>query len=113
MRGNGGCMQDLARMTDSELRQQVRNLAQVNRVQTIDLADHLGEVDARQLYLRWGYSSLWDYCQRELHLHDGVAHLRITLARLMRRKPEVKSLLVEGRLGLCAACELWPHVDEA
>jgi hypothetical protein len=103
----------LAQLSDDQLRTTLCCLADTDRARLIELVDHLGEVDARQLHLRWGFRSLWDYCGRELRLKDGVAHLRFCLARLVRTKPQLRILLVEGRLGACAACLLADFVGEA
>lgn len=77
----------------------------------MDLVDHLSEVNRRLLHLAWGFGSLWDYCTRELLLKDGVAHPRITLAKLVGKKPAVRDHVREGRLGPCAACLLLEFVE--
>jgi hypothetical protein len=46
-----------------------------------ELLLHLAEVDARQLYLEEGCSSMFTYCQQVLHFAEGVAYKRIQAAR--------------------------------
>src|SRR4051794_7795899 len=103
-------MLTLDKLSDEELRRTVRHLVVRDRMQILELTDHLGEVEARQLHLQWGFGSMWDFAHRELGLSDGVAHLRITISRLVRKRPEVREMLSDGRLGLCVACDLLPLV---
>ncbi len=93
----------LHQLSDSSLRQTLKNLATSERAGLVALVDHLAEVDSRSLDKEWGYSSLWDYVTRELLMKDGVAYNRIALARLVRKRPEIRPLLVDGSLGQCSA----------
>jgi hypothetical protein len=52
-----------------------------------ELIAHLGEVDARRLYLEEGCSSMFVWCQRVLHFAEGVAYKRIQAARTARQFP--------------------------
>ena len=53
-------------LSDRELLAQTRNLARVERHLQGAVIDHLAEIDARNLFLRRGYSSLFEYAVREL-----------------------------------------------
>ena len=46
-------------LSDAELVVEVKRLAQCERAATVDLITHLAELDARQLYLAAGFSSLF------------------------------------------------------
>ena len=67
-----------------------------------ELLAHLGEVDARQLYLEEGCSSMFTYCQRVLHFAEGVAYKRIQAARAARRHPQILAAVRCGDLHLTA-----------
>jgi hypothetical protein len=57
---------------------------------------HLGEVDERGLYRDEGFSSMFDYCVRALHMSESEADLRIKAARIGRRFPDALEMLARG-----------------
>jgi 5-methylcytosine-specific restriction endonuclease McrA len=63
---------------------------------------YLGEVEERRLHLRAGFSSMFEFCKKELGLSDGEAFRRILAARLGRRFPIVQHLLASGAVNLTA-----------
>jgi hypothetical protein len=50
---------------------------------------HIGEVDARRLYLPLAYRTMHEYCLHELHLSEDAAYKRIQAARTARRFPAI------------------------
>ncbi len=74
------------------------------------LIAYLGEVDARHLYAPAGYSSMFEYCVRELHFSEDVAYKRIQVARAARLFPSIYDLLAEGKLHLTAVVLLAPRL---
>jgi hypothetical protein len=74
----------------------VRELVQRGNTVEAELLVHLAEVDARQLYLEEGCSSMFAWCQRVLHFAEGVAYKPIQAARAVRRHPELLGA-VRGR----------------
>src|SRR2546422_414657 len=78
-----------------------------------DLLTYLAEVDARQLYLEEGCSSMFAYCQRVLHFAEGVAYKRIQAARAARRHPRILEALRSGELHLTAIGLLAPKLNAA
>src|SRR5678815_3102041 len=60
----------------------------------------IAETERRQLYLRRGYSSLFDYCVRELCYSESQAMRRITAARCIAKFPEVFELLKANDINL-------------
>jgi len=79
----------LAGLPSAELLERVRKLVERGNVIEAELLVHLAEVDARQLYLEEGCSSMFTYCQRVLHFAESVAYKRIQAARAARRYPRV------------------------
>ena len=68
--------------------------------------DHLGEIEARRLFLQRGCSSLFDYAVRELGYSDAAAGRRIGAVRLCADQPGARERLRDGSLTLSAAAEL-------
>jgi hypothetical protein len=92
----------LAGLPNAQLLARVRELVRRGNAVEAELLVHLAEVDARQLYLEEGCSSMFTYCQRVLHFAEGVAYKRIHAARAARRHPQILEALRCGDLHLTA-----------
>src|SRR5512138_3365934 len=66
----------------------------------------LADFDARRLWLKLGYSSLFVFLHRELGLSKGASHFRKVAAELVQRFPEVVEPLRDGRLCITSVVEL-------
>jgi 5-methylcytosine-specific restriction endonuclease McrA len=100
----------LDHVTDDVL---LRNLAELvgrDRIGTATLLAHIGEVDARQLYVGAGYPSMHAYCVEELRLSEDSAYKRIRAARAARQFPAIFPAVADGRLHLAAVCLLASHL---
>lgn len=62
----------------------------------------LGKVDAAKEYAELGYSSLNEYCLKELGLCEHETWPRICAARVAARFPRLLELIAEGRVTLTA-----------
>ena len=71
---------------------------------------HLGEVDARKLYLQEASSSIFVYCTRVLHFSESVAYHRIAAARAARCYPALLERLESGEIHLSGITLLAPHL---
>jgi hypothetical protein len=89
-----------SQLSDSELVDELAQLAKSERCTTASLIAHLIELDARQLHLRAGYPSLFVYCTQVLRLSEGGTYNRIEAARAARRCPAALDWLAEGLLNL-------------
>jgi 5-methylcytosine-specific restriction endonuclease McrA len=76
-----------------------------------ELIAHLGEVDARRLYLDQACPSMFEYCVQVLHFAECVAYKRIAVARAARKFPELTAALEQGDLHLTAASLIAPHLN--
>jgi hypothetical protein len=103
----------LAGVPGPDLLERIRRLVHRGNVVEAELLVHLAEVDARQLYLEEGCSSMFTYSCRVLHFAEGVAYKRIHAARAVRRHPEVLEALRCGDLHLTAVGLLAPKLTEA
>jgi 5-methylcytosine-specific restriction endonuclease McrA len=86
-----------------------RLLAQSRRVES-ELVAHIAEVDARRLWAREAFPSMFAYCTGALHLSESEAYLRIAVGRASREHPSILRLLAEGRLHLSGIALLAPHL---
>ena len=93
-------------LSDRELLAQTSNLARVERHLQGAIIDHLGEIEARSLFLRRGFASLFEYAVRELGYSDAAAGRRIAAMRLCADNPHTRERLRDGSLSLSAAAEL-------
>lgn len=89
--------------SDERLVMDLRELAGREQVLTIVILRHLREVEVRDLYLAYGYPSLFEFFRQELGYSEDAALLRIRAMRLMRDMPEVEQKLEEGGLSISVA----------
>jgi hypothetical protein len=102
----------LVGLPNAQLLDRVRELVRRGNGVEAELLAHLAEVDARQLYLEEGCSSMFTYCQRVLHFAEAVAYKRIQAARAARRFPLILDALRSGDLHLTAVSLLAPKLTE-
>ena len=96
----------IAVLPDQVLLEQTSMLARHEQALQLSVLDHLREIDARRLYLRRGYSSLFDYTVRELNYTEAAAWRRIKAMRLCRETRGVREWLQDGSLNLSNAALL-------
>ena len=96
----------VAALPDQVLLEQTRMLARHEQALQLSVLDHLREIEARRLYLRRGYSSLFDYTVRELRYTEAAAWRRIKAMRLCRETRGVRERLQDGSLNLSNAALL-------
>ena len=89
-------------LTDDDLMTAVARLSGDERQVVARLVAHLAEVEARELYVPAGYSSLFVYCHEGLGHSEDAAYNRKTAAQVARRYPVVVEMLADGRLTLTA-----------
>jgi hypothetical protein len=100
----------LRSLTDTELLGRLTDLVRQTRRVESELIAHMGEVDARRLYLREAAASMFVYATRVLHLSEAEAYLRIAVARAAREHPVLLARLASGELHLSGAALLAPHL---
>jgi hypothetical protein len=102
----------LETMSDRDVVERLHALLGEERRLTASVLAHLGEVEARRLYLPAACSSMHVYCVRVLGMSEDQAYKRIRAARAMRRFPVVGTAVAEGRLHLSGVVLLAPHLTE-
>jgi len=74
---------------------------------------HIAEMSRRKGQLERGYCNLFEYCTRRLHLSEGSVALRIQVANVSRRFPQILVALAENRMSLTVAGLLAPVLTES
>ena len=103
----------LSGLPSGELIQRLKRLVARQGELTAQVLAHVGEVDARKLYLRAACSSMFAYCTDVLKLSEGATYKRICAARAARQHPALFELVASGELHLSAVCLLAPHLTAA
>jgi hypothetical protein len=104
-------MSSLQCLSHDRLLAQLHELIQRDHTLEAELIAHLGEVDARRLYLQNVCPSMFHFCAHRLHFAEGVAYKRIAVARAARKFPDLLAALARGELHLTAASLIAPHLD--
>ncbi len=103
----------LSKLSDEALVREAMRLVRADRRTAIALVRVLMEVDERQLYLHEGCGSIFVWCTKVLHIDEGPAYNRITVARAAARFPAVLAALDSGVLGLTAVRRLAPYLTDS
>ena len=74
---------------------------------------HIAEISRRKGHLECGYKNLFEYCTRRLHLSEGSVALRIQVANVSRRFPQILVVLAKNRMSLTVAGLLAPVLTES
>lgn len=93
-----------------ELLARLRSLVRRGNTVEAELLVHLGEVEARRLFLEEACSSIFVYCQRVLHFSESVAYKRIHAARAARRHPQILEAVRRGDLHVTGVTLLAPQL---
>ncbi len=98
-------------LPDDQLLEQAGRLARLDHQVHVFVIDHLIEIETRGLYLRRGFSSLFDYVKRGLRYSDAATWRRINAMKLCTRIEGVRERLWDGSLSLDAAAQLQAAFD--
>ena len=98
-------------LSDDRLLERTKELSGIEHHLEVVVIDHLREIQKRRLYLRRGFSSLFDYAVRELGYSDAAAWRRIKAMRLCAEVEGVRERLQNGSMMLNAAAQLQHAFD--
>lgn len=101
----------LETLNDDILLKDCKAAVLLEKKSTAKVLEYLAEIDKRRLWIKEGYSSLYDFCIRYLNYSEGETHRRIQACRLSSRVEEVKPLLEEGTLSLTSMSLLSPYLN--
>ena len=93
-------MEAIEKLSAGELIQNTRDLCAKEREITLQVIEHLQEIERRRLFSERGYSSLFEMCIKEFGYSESQAQRRISSMRLSKEIPEVKEAIQSGALNL-------------
>jgi hypothetical protein len=110
---NGGehPLAECERLSDVEVVQGIRFLAERTRHNEIRLLSHLAEFDSRRLCLEEGYRSAYEYCTIALGFEEAEAYRRIRASRIIRAFPEAFAALQARKITVSALVVLSPWLQ--
>ena len=108
---DGAVTTTVSALSDDRLLERTKELSGIEHHLEVVVIDHLREIQKRRLYLRRGFSSLFDYAVRELGYSDAAAWRRIKAMRLCAEVEGVRERLQNGEMTLNAAAQLQHAFD--
>jgi hypothetical protein len=102
----------LRSLSSKELLRSLSEVLRRSRRVESELVAHIGEVDARRLFVEEASPSMFAYCVSELRLSEGETYVRIAAARASRKYPELLTMLEKGEPHLTGVGLLVPHLDK-
>ena len=108
---SGAVTTTVSALSDDRLLERTKELSRIEHHLEVVVIDHLREIQKRRLYLRRGFSSLFDYAVRELGYSDAAAWRRIKAMRLCADVEGVRERLQNGTMTLNAAAQLQHAFD--
>ena len=106
-------MTALSSLTDAELVTRLTGLVRAEGQATVDVIEHLVEVERRRLYLSHRVGSLYGYCIKQLGYDEDAATKRNRVAKLPLRLPQVLDELRAGTMHLTGLFLLARHLNRA
>jgi len=100
-------------LSTEELDRSVEKLVHAEKRNVALVIAHIAEMSRRKGHVDRGYNNLFDYCTRRLNLSEGSVALRIHVANVSRRFPQILVALSENRLSLTVAGLLAPVLTES
>lgn len=88
------------KMNDQQLIASTDKLVGEERRITLEVLQHLREIEVRRLFVDLGFDSMYKYCTQRLKYSEGEAQRRLSSARLLRELPEIESQIQSGDLNL-------------
>lgn len=99
-------------LTGPEILREYSLAKAVGRASDALLLAFLGEIEARNLFLDAGYSSMYAFVASEFDFGDEATKKRIRLARAAHLYPQVLPMLSCGRLSPSSFLLLVPHLNQ-
>jgi hypothetical protein len=97
---NSNQLRDIKKLSDQQLLAKTDKLVSEERQITLEVLQHLREVEVRRLYVDLEFDSMYKYCIQRLKYSEGEAQRRLTAARLLRELPEIEAQIQSGDLNI-------------
>ena len=98
----------VSRLSDRKLLSEIIKLVKNEHLTTVEILVHLNEVETRDLHLKLGYSSMFDYCVGHLGYSRSSAGRRIQAARCIKNHPEIRNILAKNTINLTTVATIAP-----
>ncbi len=92
----------LSELSSTELDSSAEKLVRAEKRNAALLIAHIAEVSERKLALERGYKNTFDYCVKRLNLSEGAVALRLHVANVSKRIPQLLAAIAENRVSLRA-----------
>jgi 5-methylcytosine-specific restriction endonuclease McrA len=102
----------LRSLSNHDLLHSTKSVVARERGITIEVLDHINEVERRELYLELGYSSMFVYCTDELGYSASAAKRRLCTARCIARFPGARPLLEANEINLSTITQVSRILNE-
>ena len=89
-----------------KLIEQLKALVARERELNLEILRKLREVEGGKIFAEMGYSSLHEFCVRELGYSEGAAARRVHAMRALQEHPQIEAKLASGELNLTTVSEL-------
>ena len=86
--------------------EQLKALVAREREINLEILRKLREVESAKIFAEMGYSSLHEFCVRELGYSEGAAARRVHAMRFLKEYPRVEEKIASGELNLTTVSEL-------
>lgn len=93
-------LRDIKRLNDQQLLANTEKLVSEERRITLEVLQHLREIEVRRLFVDLGFDSMYKYCIQHLRYSEGEAQRRLSSARLLRELPEIEAQIQSGDLNI-------------
>lgn len=103
----------LRSLSDQEILERTHVLVADERKLTLSVLLCLNEIESRELYLKLGHGSLFDYCTNALGYSSSAAWRRIQTARCVARFPVVYGMLDRNEVNLSTVSQVSRVLDES
>jgi hypothetical protein len=90
----------ISRLTNTELNDKIKTLAQKEREALREVLEHIKEADTRSLYLDFAFPNMFDYLVKGCGFSEGAAQRRIDAARLIKIAPQLADKIESGEINL-------------
>ena len=97
-------------LSDEDLVSALQSLVSKENLTTIAVLDYLNEVERRELFVLWGYDSMWSFCVKRLKYAEPAVARRLRSARCMVRYPAVRDLLLQREMSLTTVSMISSHL---
>lgn len=103
----------LRKLSNADLDQNLKSLAQREREVLSEILLHIVEVDIRKLYLKYAYPNLFAYLTEHIGYSAGSAQRRIDAARLSVDVPEIFQKIEKGQISLAHISRIQKSIRQA